>query len=91
MALAEVVEFPGPGASERIGHQILAAGERWHGSQYDLVVLAAMLDESNEWILVANTAAHWIADALDIAVSTAREWVRIGWVLRIGVFTTADR
>jgi hypothetical protein len=82
MALAEVVEFPGSGASERIGPQILAAGERWHRSQYDLVVLAALLDESDEWVLVANTAAHWIADALDIAVSTAREWVRIGRVLR---------
>ncbi len=82
MTLAEVVEFPGSDASERIGHQILVAGERWHRSQYELVVLAALLDESDEWILVANTAAHWIADALAIAVSTAREWVRIGRVLR---------
>jgi hypothetical protein len=47
-----------------------------------LVHLAAEFDASNEWIADgAPTCAHWIADALDVEVSTAREWLRIGRAL----------
>ena len=65
-----------------IAERIISTGAILHRAQYDMVTLAAALDESDEWALYANTAAHWIADALDLSVSTAREWVRIGRVLR---------
>jgi len=46
------------------------------------VGLAARFEASDEWIRAgAPTAAHWIAEALDISVSTAREWVRVGKAL----------
>jgi len=46
------------------------------------VTLAARFDASDEWIHAGSpTAAHWIADALDICVSTAREWIRVGKAL----------
>ena len=73
---ATIHQFP------TIGERIISAGRGLHEAQYDMVTLAAALDESNEWLLEANTAAHWIAEALDIAIGTAREWVRIGTKLR---------
>jgi hypothetical protein len=57
-------------------------GERVSAGQHKLVRLVAALDHSGEWALDgARTCAHWIADALDIEVSTAREWLRIGHAL----------
>ncbi len=75
VAAVSVGHFP------TIGEQIVSVGGRLHQAQYEIVTLAAAMHESDEWLLEANTAAHWIADALDIAVSTAREWVRIGRAL----------
>jgi hypothetical protein len=65
-----------------IGERLVEAGEQLGRWQYSVIRLAADLDASDEWLLEANTAAHWIADALDMCVSTAREWVRIGGALR---------
>ncbi len=70
-------------AEEWVGSSLRAAvveaGERWGASQYRLVRLVVELDASQEWALDgAVTCAHWVADALDIEVSTAREWLRIG-------------
>jgi hypothetical protein len=60
------------------------AGQRWADGQYHLVRLVAELDHSLEWALDgAPTCAHWIADALDVELCTAREWLRIGRALRI--------
>ena len=40
------------------------------------------LDDSGVWQADgARTCAHWVADALDIEVCTAREWLRIGRAL----------
>jgi len=69
--------------SERRGPSLLAAvvaaGARWSAGQRQLVRLIADLDASGEWQLDgAVTCAHWVAGALDIEVSTAREWLRIG-------------
>ena len=75
VAAVSVGHFP------TIGEQIVSPGGRLHQAQYEIVTLAAAMHESDEWVLEANTAAHWIADVLDIAVSTAREWVRIGRAL----------
>ncbi len=61
-----------------VGARLVDAGRQLGRWQYDVIKLAADLDASDEWLLEANTAAHWIADALDMCVSTAREWVRIG-------------
>lgn len=64
-----------------IGEQVLEAGQMFGRAHYRMVTLAAQLDASDEWLLEANTAAEWIAGALDMCVSTAREWVRIGRAL----------
>jgi hypothetical protein len=65
----------------RVG--VVAAGRRWAAGQDDLVRRVAELDASREWVLDgAVTCAHWVADALDVEVCTAREWVRIGRALR---------
>jgi hypothetical protein len=62
---------------------VVEAGQRWAAGQYHLVRLIAELDESMEWALDgAPTCAHWIADALDVEVCTAQEWLRIGRSLR---------
>jgi hypothetical protein len=58
---------------------VVAAGARWSAGQRQLVRLVTELDASAEWTLDGSaTCAHWVASALDIEVSTAREWLRIG-------------
>jgi hypothetical protein len=48
-----------------------------------LVWLAAEFADSGEWAFDGSpSAAHWIADVGDIEVCTAREWIRIGRLLR---------
>jgi len=62
--------------------EVIAVGRRWSASQRQLVQLVRQLDASGEWALDgSSTCAHWVADALDVEVSTAREWLRIGRVL----------
>lgn len=71
--------------AEQIGvrAELARIGRRWSASLTRLVELAADLDESGEWALDGSpTCAHWIAGVLDIEVSTAREWLRIGRALR---------
>ncbi len=65
-----------------IGQRLVEAGHSLGRWQYEVIRLAGELEASDEWLLEANSAAHWIADSLDICVSTAREWVRIGKALR---------
>ncbi len=48
-------------------------------SHYRLVTVSATFASSDEWILAGYpTAAHWIAEHIDVCVSTAREWIRVG-------------
>jgi Domain of unknown function (DUF222) len=55
----------------------------WSTSQQTVVGLAADFADSGEWAMAGVTsAAHWIAEEADIEVSTAREWIRIGRLLR---------
>jgi hypothetical protein len=62
---------------------VVEAGARWASGQYQLVRLVADLDASGEWAADgAPTCAHWVADALDIEVCTAREWLRVGAALK---------
>jgi hypothetical protein len=62
--------------------ELVEAGAQWSKGLRGLVRLAAEFDASREWALDgALTCAHWIADALDIEMCTAREWLRIGRVL----------
>jgi hypothetical protein len=61
---------------------VIAAGAGWSSSLRRLVRLVAVLDVSGEWRTGgASTCAHWVAQTLDVEVSTAREWVRVGRVL----------
>ena len=40
--------------------------------------------DSGEWMATsAASAAHWIAGVADIEVCTAREWIRVGRLLRV--------
>ncbi len=65
-----------------VADQLLEAGQTMAQSQHQVVVLAARFEESDEWwCSFAGTAAHWIASRLDVCVSTAREWIRIGKAL----------
>ncbi|HKY15945.1 MAG TPA: DUF222 domain-containing protein [Microthrixaceae bacterium] len=51
-------------------------------AQRRLVLLSAEFADGDEWLLAGSpTAAHWIADALDVELCTAREWIRIGRAL----------
>jgi hypothetical protein len=62
--------------------ELVAIGASWARSLQRLVELAAELDRSAEWLAGgARSASHWIAEALDIEVCTAREWVRVGRAL----------
>jgi hypothetical protein len=73
-------EMQEPGLSLR--EQLVEAGWHWSRSVRTIVCLASELENSLEWTLDgAPTCAHWIATALDLDVSTAREWLRIGRAL----------
>ena len=62
-----------------VGRQLVAVGIKSATLMCELVELCARFDESNEWLTNGSpTAAHWIAQKLDVEISTAREWVRIG-------------
>jgi hypothetical protein len=65
-----------------IRDEVVRAGAHLAASQYGIVRLAAELDASGEWSIDGSpTCAHWIAAALDVEVSTAREWLRVGRAL----------
>ncbi len=62
--------------------EVMAVGQRWSSSQRELLPLVVELDRSGAWGLDgARSCAHWVADALDIEISTAREWIRVGLAL----------
>ena len=61
---------------------VVAAGLRWANGQHELVLLVRELDVSGEWAADgASSCSRWVATALDIEMSTAREWLRIGKAL----------
>ncbi len=65
--------------SDGVREELLSVGRRWATAQRRLVQLVVMLDESRLWERDgAPNCARWVADALDVEVSTAREWLRIG-------------
>src|SRR5262245_33032234 len=65
-----------------IREAVVRAGAHVSASQYRLLHLVAALEASGEWAADGSaTCAHWIADALDVDISTAREWLRIGRAL----------
>ena len=67
---------------ESLCARILTVAAGWQTAQYALVCLVAELDEFGGWEPDAPTCAHWVADALDVEVCTAREWIRVGRALR---------
>lgn len=70
---------------------LLRVAHVWAGAQRHLLPLAVELDRSGDWFLDdARSCAHWIAAALDIEISTAREWLRVGRTLeRLTVIAAA--
>ena len=72
-----------PVEEERVGERLIAAGWRSSTLMYELVHLCAQFEDSTEWALAGSpTASYWIASQLDVELSTAREWLRIGRLLR---------
>jgi Domain of unknown function (DUF222) len=70
-------------ASTPLTIQLSNALAAWSTSQRTVVGLAADFADSREWASAGvSSAAHWIAAVADIEVSTAREWIRIGRLLR---------
>ena len=71
-----------PDRQSTLSTRLLEVGGAFSSTQHDLVTLAARFEASNEWILDgAPSAAHWMADRLDVCIATAREWIRIGKAL----------
>lgn len=69
---------------------VVDVGARWSVAQRELVQAIGALDASGEWALDgAATCAHWVASALEVEVSTAREWLRVG--RRLEVLPVIDR
>ncbi len=61
-----------------------AALVTWSKNQRIVIGLAADFADSGEWAATGvASAAHWIAGQADIEVCTAREWVRVGRLLRM--------
>src|SRR4051812_40967615 len=66
-----------------VRQEIVEVGRRWRGSLVRLGCLAGELGDFGGGGLDGGRAcAHWIADALDVEVCTAREWLRIGRALQ---------
>jgi hypothetical protein len=71
-----------PERQPTLSTRLLDLGAAFNATHHDLVALAARFEASNEWILDgAPSAAHWMADRLDVCIATAREWIRIGKAL----------
>ena len=70
--------LPGP-----IAERLVALADVIARSQRELIVAAAAFADSAEWVLAGwSSAAGWLAEACDVEVCTAREWIRIGRRLR---------
>ena len=66
-----------------LSDELLTVLAAFAASQHRLVVLAAEFADSSEWVCAGSpTAAHWLAEAADVEVCTAREWIRVGRRLR---------
>jgi len=69
---------PGP-----LADRLLEVAEVFSRSQQQLVVIAAEFADSDEWVRAgATSAAAWLAQAVDVESCTAREWIRIGRLVR---------
>ena len=67
---------------EGLREQFLRVSLGWQLAQYQMIKLAAEIDERRAWVGDAASCAHWIAGALDMELCTAREWIRVGRALR---------
>ena len=80
MAARTTMSIP---AARPLTIQLSNALANWSTSQRTVVGLAADFADAGEWAAAGvASAAHWIGEVADIEVSTAREWIRIGRLLR---------
>jgi len=67
---------------ETLQQRILSLGASWQTAQYALIKHVAQLDAiEGRTGQGLSTCAQWVARALDIEVSTARELIRVGRAL----------
>lgn len=63
---------------------VVRRGLTWSRSHHDLVIGAADVADGHVWVVDgARSAAHWLADRLDIEACTVRDWIRVGRALRL--------
>ncbi|MEZ5280227.1 MAG: DUF222 domain-containing protein [Acidimicrobiales bacterium] len=80
----------------KTAESLVGLGHRLARGHHDLVVGAAQFADGPVWIAQgAPSAAHWLAERLDLAPATVREWIRIGRTLRgfdasAGAFKAGD-
>ena len=61
-----------PDRQPTLSTQLMEVGSAFSSTQHDLVSLAARFEASHEWVLDgAPSAAHWMADRLDVCIATA--------------------
>ena len=62
---------------------LVDTGRRWARTHHDLVIGSAVFADGDVWIADgARSAAHWLADRLDVEACTVRDWIRVGRALR---------
>lgn len=65
-----------------LAERVVDAGRRVSSQVYEFIALLVEFDRSGEWAFDgARNCARWVAERLDVEVSTAREWLRIGRAL----------
>ncbi len=63
--------------------RIVALGRGWSRRQHELCRLLAEYDLTGEWAFSGSVVcSRWAADALEVDVGTAREWLRVGHAMR---------
>ncbi len=62
---------------------LIDTGRRWARTHHDLVIGSAVFADGDVWIADgARSAAHWLAERLDVEACTVRDWIRVGRALR---------
>ena len=77
-----VVDVEQLATETRVAQGLVELGRRISRGHFDLCIGSARFADGPVWIAQgAPSAAHWLAERLDVAPSTVREWIRIGRTL----------
>ncbi|MCP4957945.1 MAG: DUF222 domain-containing protein [Actinomycetia bacterium] len=66
----------------KVAQGLVALGHKLSRGHYDLCVGSVQFADGAVWVAQGSaSAAHWLAERLDVTASTVREWIRIGRAL----------